>query len=137
VTIVQTLINALNVLAWPIVALLIGYWYRDVFRSLFPGAKVKLTISGVAIETSIPVIEQSVTESLRGRKLTPEQWSLLKKLHDDGRTELQKLQTEVSTLRPLRDSGLVRGHPEGFLANATEIEITTLGRLLVEASEHG
>jgi hypothetical protein len=35
----------------------------------------------------------------------------------------------------LRNAGLIKEHPEGWLTSATEIEITTLGKLLLEAKE--
>jgi hypothetical protein len=124
-----------EVLAWPLVTVLGIVMYRDVLRSMLPGAKVKLTISGVTFETSIPEIELSVAESLRGRKLTSEQWSFLRKVWGAGRTAF--VQGQLDMLRPLRDSGLIRGQPEGFLQNANEVEITPLGRLLIEASVRG
>jgi len=135
VEVARLILSYLQVVVWPSVAVLAIVRYRDVIRSLVPGAKVKLTIFGVAIETSIPVIEQSVTESLQGRKLTETQWSWLKKLRNDGRTEFARAQLDM--LRPLRNAGLIRGYPEEFLEQATAVEITTLGKLLVDASEHG
>jgi hypothetical protein len=59
-----------------IVALAAIILYRNIIRSLLPGAKVKLTISGVTVETTLPIIEHSITESLRGEELTAEQWSM-------------------------------------------------------------
>lgn len=122
------------VLAWPIVAVIAIFVYRKVIASMLPGAKIKLIVSGLTIETSIPVLEQSVRESLGGRKLTKDQLSLLQKLRNDGRAEFDKTQLEMA--RRLRNAGLIRHYPEeGYLQNATEIEITILGRLLVEAAE--
>jgi hypothetical protein len=38
-------------------------------------------------------------------------------------------------LRPLRDAGLLRTSEKGFLQNAKAVEITSLGKLLTDASE--
>lgn len=78
-------------------------------------------------------LEQSVQESLRGRQLTEEQWSWLRNLRDPGRSIYDPAKHE--TLRPLRNAGLIREHPEGTLTNAKELEITHLGRLLVNARD--
>ena len=84
------------------------------------------------LETTLPVIERSITESLQGEELKDEQWAWLIKLRNQGRTAFHP--SDLQLLRPLRDSALIRAYPKGFLQNATAVEITTLGRLLVEAS---
>lgn len=127
------LLEFVKALAWPVVAFLIACFYREVLRRLAPGSRLKFSISGVEFETSVPELEQSVEESLRGRKLTEEQWSWLRKLRDHGRSIYDPASYE--TLRPLRNAGLIREHPEGTLTNAKELEITHLGRLLVNARD--
>lgn len=124
-------------LAWPTCVLVLMLAYKEVIARLIPGAKIKFSIAQFSVETSIPEIEQSVRESLVGGKLTDEEISLLKNLRDQGRTELGPSLTPA-TARPLRDAGLLTYFPRGvgrMLANAKEIEITTLGRLVVEAAE--
>src|SRR6266702_701900 len=82
--IVQQIHTLAEVLAWPIVACIAMFLYRDVVRSLLPWAKIKLAFPPVTIEATIPMIEQSVADSLRGEKLTREHWSWLKRLRDEG-----------------------------------------------------
>jgi len=65
-----------------------------------------------------------------GEQLTAEQWQWLRKLRDQGRTAFSP--NDLQWLRPLRDSALIRAYPKGFLGSATAVEITTLGRLLVD-----
>jgi hypothetical protein len=121
-----------NLLTWPAVVLIAAFIYRDVIRSLLPGAKVKLTISGVEFETTLPIIEQSIRETLYGEDFQNEQWDWLAKLHDHGPTK--KSQQDNRFLRPLRNAGLIRTYPsKSALYTAPEVEITTLGRLLVDA----
>jgi hypothetical protein len=121
----------IEVLAWPTVAVLAMFLYRGIIRSLLPGAKVKLTISGVTIETTIPMIEEFVTENLGGQHLTREQWAWLKRLRNLGSQSI--CDTDKLVLRPLRNAGLLRTSENGFLQDATAVEITRLGRLIVDA----
>ncbi len=120
-----------DLLTCPFVALVAIIMYRGIIRSLLPGAKVQLRIAGVTVETTLPKVEASISESLQGEKLSEAQWDWLKRLHAEGRIEISEQDRRL--LRPLRDSGLVRAFPRGFLQNATAVEITTLGRLLVES----
>lgn len=121
-------------LIWPAVVWCLLWRYRDVIQSLLPRSKVTFTIAGVSIETSLETLQRSVEESFRGRALSADQWSWLSRLHGSGRLPYDHAHYEH--LRPLRNSGLIREHPEGWLSNAKEIEITTLGRLLLDAHRH-
>ena len=127
------LLDFVKVLAWPIVVLVVALFYHRILQNLLAGSRVKFAISGVEFETSIPELERSVEEDLRGRKLSDEQWQWLRELREKGRTSYDKV--NYNTLRPLRNAGLIREHPEGTLTNAEEIEITHLGRLLINARD--
>jgi hypothetical protein len=105
--------------------------YRKAVYRLLSEGKVKITVAGVEIETTLPVVEASITESLHGAKLTDVQRNWLSRLETDGRTPVSN--QEKAVLRPLRDAALLRAYPEGQLAAATHVEITSLGRLLVKA----
>lgn len=131
-TIANVLHSYAELLTWPVVVLVGVILYRRAFLSLLPGAKVRLTISGVSFETTLPVIEHSITESLRGEELSDEQWSWLQKLYAEGRTPFSE--SDLTLLRPLRNAGLIRAFPKGFLQTATAVQLTSLGKLLVEAS---
>ena len=126
-----TLLNYIQVLVWPVVATLLGWMYRDVVRALLPEAKVTFTFAGLRIETTLPEVERSLTESLHDEKLTTMQWDWLKDLQLSCRKEISH--DDVSALRPLRDAGLIRAFPKGFLEHASAVEITRLGRILIEA----
>ncbi|MBI2149114.1 MAG: hypothetical protein HYY76_12290 [Acidobacteria bacterium] len=130
---IELVLGLVNALAWPLVALIVAIAYRRVLRGLMPGSRIKFSISGVEFETSIPELERSVEENLHGRKLSGDQWNWLRRLRDDGRTKYDHANYEA--LRPLRNAGLIREHPEGTLTACEEIEITHLGRLLVNARD--
>lgn len=130
--IANVLHNYVELVTWPVVALLALVIYRNVIRSLLPGAKVKLTISGITFDTTLPVLEGSIVESLGDVDITDAQWAWLVKLRDQSKIEIKEGELEV--LRPLRNAGLIRAHPKGYLQNAKAVKISRLGKLLVEAS---
>jgi hypothetical protein len=124
-------LDYLKTLIWPVIVIAALWRYHDVIKALVPRSKVTFTIAGVSIETSLETLERSVEESFRGRKLSEAQWNWLERLNENGRTTYNH--SHYLHLRPLRNSGLIREHPEGHLTDAQEIEITTLGRILFEA----
>jgi hypothetical protein len=130
VDVARLVLDYVGVVVWPFVVGLASWWYRDVIHSLLPGAKVTLALVGQKIELTIPEIKQSVEDSLGGETLTDEQRDWLNVLYRVHRKNIEE--KDKQTLRPLRDSGLIRAYPKGFLQYAKAVEITTLGRLLVE-----
>jgi hypothetical protein len=125
--------------SWPICFLVVMLVYKKAITSLLsllPGAKIKLTIGQFSFEMPIPELEQSVTESLVDKKLTADQISLLTKL-SKGRSPFDP--SDLNIARPLRNAGLIKVPDGRFLQTgqefAEEIEITTLGRYVVEAAK--
>jgi hypothetical protein len=131
--IAHLILGYVQALVWPVIVLIALFRYRDVIRSLIPHSKLKFTIAGVAIETSLEALQRSVEESFRGRRLSLAQWDWLRRLSHGGRLPYDH--QHYDELRPMRNAGLIREHPEGWLSNAKEIEITTLGKLLWDAHD--
>ena len=129
----QIILGYIQALIWPFVAIFLLLRYHGVIESLIPRSKLKLNIAGVTIETSLDTIERSVEEGFRGRRISSEQWTWLQRLRNEGRLPYDH--AHYDELRPMRNTGLIREHPEGWLSNSKEIEITTLGRLLLESHE--
>ena len=77
--IAQLVLNYLQILVWPCVVIFALLRYRKGIESLISQSKVKFDFAGVTIETSLETLERSVQESLRGQKLSLEQWSWLKR----------------------------------------------------------
>jgi len=84
-----------DLLTWPVVVLVALVLYRDIIRSLLPGSKIKITISGVTFETTLPVIKQSIIESLGDVELTENQWSWLVKLHTQGQIGIREADKDI------------------------------------------
>lgn len=136
------------IVAWP-VSFLVGVMaFKKPITSLLeslpyllPGAKIKLTIVGLSLEIPIPELQQSIRES-GASKLTTDQIALLTRLRDEGRLPLQPSTDYVSNVvRPLRNCALLKVPGGGFLQSgnefAKEIEITTLGIYVINASDQG
>jgi len=133
--IARLVLDYLQTLIWPLVVLFALLRYREVIQSLIPCSKIKVAFAGVSIETSLDTLQRSFEESFRGRPVSAEQWSWLERLYEAGRLPYDH--NHYGLLSPLRNGGLIREHPEGHLTSAKEIEITTLGRLLLEARRRG
>ena len=127
----------INVLAWPVVALTAILVVRPHLGRLLSGAKVRLSIGGQSIETSLPELKE-VLESQAGEHLSEENKDYLRNLLDHGPRAYVHgvtLERERQALRPLRNSGLVQTVPRNaFLHDATAIELSALGRLYLRAS---
>ena len=126
------LLGLSHALAWPMVVFFGLLYYRRALTSLLSQSKVKFTISGITVETTLCELERSVSDSLRGEDLTAEQWARLKRIRDERRVAYNH-HSDYAHLVALRNAGLIREHPKGHLQDAKEVSITTLGRLLADA----
>ena len=127
------LLEYLKVLIWPVVVVIAMVLYREAIRGLIPGAKITLEILGYKIETSFPVVQRSLTESLWDSQLTEKQVRLLATLRRDGHTAFDKTEESLDVARPLRNAGLIKHQGAKYLAGADQIEITALGKLVADA----
>ncbi len=128
------MIEYVRILVWPaVVVIALLLFQKSLRKVLVRPDKIKFSIAGIPIEMSIEQLTQSVSESLRGKNLSDHQWEWLTRLSKAARLPYEHQFYE--DLRPLRNAGLIREHPEGWLSNSKEIEITTLGRLLLEAKQ--
>ena len=133
----QDLLKLIEVLAWPAVALTAILVVRPHLGRLMSGAKVKLSIAGQTIETSLPELKD-ILESQAGERLSEENKDYLRSLLERGPREYPEgvsTKDERQALRPLRNNGLVQTIPRNaFLNDARAIELSALGRLYLRAS---
>jgi len=131
-------LSYIQTLIWPLFIAFVSIRYQEFIESLMSRSKITLNIAGQKIETSLEVLQRSIEASSFG-PLTPEQSNWLTRLRDEGRAGRQVPYKEADyqeSLLPLRNAALIRAYPgRPFLHTATHVEITPLGKLLVEALE--
>ncbi len=136
------LIQILQIVVWPAVALAGIAVVRPHLGNLLSGSKVKLSLFGQSIETTLPELERIIEEQTGG-SLTVEEAQYLDILYDNGgqKKYAEGLKSEERKLiRPLRNFGLLMTSPRNaFLDDAKSIQLTSLGRLYMKAKrkQHG
>jgi hypothetical protein len=137
VTTAEILLKLVEVLAWPSVALIALIIVRPQIAKLFAGARVKLSILGQSIETTLPELQQ-ILEEQAGERLSAEHTDYLNSLFRNGAKSYPdgvKENPERKLLRPLRNNGLILTVPRNaFLADARAIELSALGRLYLRGT---
>jgi hypothetical protein len=121
---------------WPLVTLVSLFVVRPHIGQLLSGAKIKLSIGGQIIETTLPVLQQIIEEQA-GEVLSKEHKEYLSDLQHEG-CKLYASgvidSNERKILRPLRNNGLIQTIPRNsFLNEAKAIELSALGRLYLRA----
>lgn len=122
-------IEILKIIIWPLIALLLVLRFGRAIESLIPGAKVKVKLAGVEVETTLKEMTTIIRETFRQKELTDKQWVWLERLMTEGNIPYNN-QTDHATLQPLRNGGLIREYPEGWLSNCQSVSITPLGEFL-------
>ena len=133
------ILKLLEILTWPIVAVFAIIAVRPQVAALLSGTKVKLSIAGQVIETTLPELKQ-VLEEQAGEPLTPDQVTYLTKLQREGTKPYSDgvKSSELNLLRPLRNYGLVLTVPRNiYLSSAKGVELSALGRLYLRAKTEG
>ena len=133
-------LKLLEILIWPVVALVALLVVRPHISHLLSGAKVKFSVAGQGIETTLPEIKK-IFEEQSGDPLTSEQFNYLAALQKSGAKSYPngvKDSNEREFLRPLRNIGLILAIPrDEFLQDATGVELSALGRLYLQAKHSG
>jgi hypothetical protein len=126
----------LAVVVWPVAALVAFFILRRTIATMLSGAKVKLSIAGQSIETTLPEINR-VIEELTSEPLGERHVAYLRQLQASG---IKKYPDGVSDdderdfLRTMRNAGLIQTIPRAArLKRATGIDISALGRLFLKS----
>ena len=131
----KLVLGYIQVLVWPCVVIIFFIRYHRIIESAIPKTKVKLTIAGITIEPSLQQLVDAVETPFPGNKLSKKQIEWLKRLNKNGRQKFV-YDKDYENLRPMRDAGLIRANPPGYLTHATDVEITGIGELLLQAEAH-
>ena len=130
------LLQLLEIVIWPAVALVAIFIVRPHLGAYLSGARVKLSIAGQSIETTLPELKQ-ILEEQSGESLSEDHIAFLESLQKDGARRYEsgiQVSGDRKFLRPLRNSGLILTVPRSsFLTDARAVELSALGRLYLRA----
>jgi hypothetical protein len=130
------LIRILEIVVWPVAALVAFFILRRTIARMLGGAKVKLSIAGQSIETTLPEINR-VIEELMSEPLSERHISYLRQLHASGIKQYHdgiNDDGERDFLRTMRNAGLIQTIPRAArLKRATGIDISALGKLFLKS----
>lgn len=129
-------LRLLEILVWPAVAVVAILVIRPHLSNLLSGARIKISIAGQSIETTLSEVRQ-IFEEQAGEEISPRHVEYLAGLIREG-SDLYpggvRESEQRQFLRPLRNAGLVLTVPRNeFLGRADAIEISALGRAYVRA----
>ncbi len=127
--------HILEIVVWPIVALVAVGVIRPHLAALMAKSKVKLSMFGQSIETTLPELQQVIEEQAEG-KLTEEHIKYIESLSTQGVKDYPNgiESAERKFLRPVRNSGLIMTVPkDAFLGDARGVQLSALGRLYLRA----
>ena len=139
---ISDFLDVLEILAWPVVVIVAIFVVRPYLSSILSGTKITLAVAGASIETTLPELKQ-IFEEQYAEVLSSEHVDYLRERLLKGRDrngdwvgDSNKASNRRVFLRPLRNAGLVLTVPRStFLSQATDIEISGLGRLYLRALE--
>ena len=136
---IAELLKLIEALAWPIVAISTLLLLRPLLPVVLSGARIKISIGGQEIETTMPEL-QKVIEEQAGEILDDKHVKYLKQLKCGSKPypEGVKDSDEQAFLRPLRNNGLILTNPRDvYLRDAISIELSALGRLYLQSIRIG
>ena len=133
---IPDILKFLEIIAWPTVVVIGIFVIRPHLSAVLSGAKIKITMSGQTIETTLPEIKQIVEEQT-SHFISPEHIEYLQALLHEGSKQYPNGiddRKDRVFLRPLRNSGLIVTVPRNsFMQEAKVIELSALGRLFLRA----
>lgn len=128
-------IEILRIVVWPGVVLIGVAVLRPHIATLLSSSKVKVSLFGQTIETTLPELERIIEEQAGGA-LTVEETLYLDGLYEHGQKDHPEVtkNEDHKLIRPLRNFGLVMTIARNaFLGDAKSIQLTSLGRLYMKA----
>ena len=134
--IVVEIIGLLKAMLWPAVAAVALYFVGPKLDILLSGSRVRFSMAGQVIETTLPELEQVFEEQSCGR-LSEDHVEYLKSLKKEGTKHYPDGVNESDSdfLRPLRNTGLILTVPrDAFLKDVSAAELSGLGRMYLRGT---
>lgn len=131
---VTNFLELLKIIIWPLTVLAVVLMLRGYLGPLLPRSKIKVSLFGIEIETTLAKLESATMASVGG-ELDSRQLELLRTLEREGRVRYQDgvPKEDREWVRPIMNAGLISTEPqEAHLGKANALVLTPLGRLLVQ-----
>jgi len=126
-------------LKWPLTIIILLVIFRKTLTRFLTsyglGSKIRISLFGVEVETTLLELENISIATLGGR-LNAKQQELLTRLSNDGLIKYEKgvPEAEWDWIVPLRNAGIIETQPKGaYLRDAQSLKLTALGLLMVKA----
>jgi hypothetical protein len=135
----KMILEVLRIITWPITVLIAVFALRSYLAPLLSGSKVKISLFGQSVETTLPELESVVSEQAGGA-LSELQMNYLKQFYQQGAIDYPNgvESDEKEALRPLRNYGLIMTIPRGKpMRKAKSLQISALGRLVMKSKYRG
>ena len=135
----KMIVEILRIITWPITVIIAVFTLKPYLAQLLAGSKVKISLFGQSVETTLPELEGVVSEQAGGA-LTESEMNDLQKFYQQSVIEYPNgvESKEKEALRPLRNYGLIMTKPRGkSLGRAKSIQISALGRLVMKSKDPG
>jgi hypothetical protein len=138
----EQFIMLLNIIAWPVVALVAVFILRSQLPSFISGAKVTLNFGVLSIDTKLPELQEALKD-YTGRRLEPEKEKCLSEIAEKGlksppkgwkKSGEEDKEKYENVLRTLRNRGFIQTIPiDETLNKSNSIEVSKLGYLYLKA----
>jgi hypothetical protein len=126
-------------LKWPLTIIILLIVFRKTLARFLTSyalsSKVKISLFGVEVETTLRELEDISIATLGGR-LNDKQQELLTVLSHNELIKYEKgvPEDEWNWIIPLRNAGIIETQPTGaYLRDAQSLKLTALGSLMVKA----
>jgi hypothetical protein len=130
----ELVLEYVKVLIWPITITILLFAYRNAIISVLPKSRIKVSLFGLEVETTLPELE-TITLATLGGHLNNKQLHLLTRMANEGPIAYEEggiPKDDRKWIRPLMNAGLIMTTPVGaHLGEADGLALTPLGSLLV------
>jgi hypothetical protein len=133
-TVARLFLEFAQVIIWPLTIGILLIVYRDVIKELIPKSKVRVSLFGLQVETTLPELE-TITLAALGGHLEDRQLELLTRISFAGLLSIAPSRDERLWVRPLVNAGLIMTSPAGaHLKDASGLALTPLGNLVMKSA---
>lgn len=109
----ELVLRYVEVLVWPVTVTVLLFTYRDAIVAILPTSKIKVSLYGFEIETTLQELKD-VTLATLGGDLSSRQRNLLEEIAKEGPKSFEKGEIpkeDRKWIRPIMNAGLIMTQP--------------------------